>query len=535
MLPVSGSRRTAESQQYGFDRYRNSLRRGSVAIHEEKSSDAFEPGQRAHGKHGKGEHERGNREHGAVNADAGLAFLPAAELRALIGAREVSAEEAVSAALDRVGRHNGVVNAVVTLSPAALDEARAIDRRLARGEDPGPVAGLPVGIKDMTPVAGLRTTYGCALYADNIPPEDALVVRRLRAAGAVVVGKTNTPEFAAGANTFNDVFGATRNPWDPALSAGGSTGGGAAGLATGMFALAEGTDLGGSLRIPAAFCGVTGLRPSPGLVPTEPTDWLWDTLMVTGLMARSAEDLALGLQAVAGPSPGSPLRQPSVGRDFAAAARAGLAPGARLAYCADLAGMGVDPGVERVCREAAFELRGAGAWVEEIELDLSHARRAFLDLRGQWMVAHHQDRLDRIGELGPNLAGNIRAGLAVTAGELGRADQVRSELWRRFAELRDDFDYLLTPCTAVPPFPVEQSHPEEIAGRKMKNYVDWFAPTFVLSLTGLPVASVPAGLDTRGLPVGLQVVGPPAGEEAVLALAATLQRLRPPARPPLDL
>lgn len=468
-----------------------------------------------------------------MSAGADLAFLPVAELARLVAAREVSAEQVVSAALDRIGRHNPVVNAVVTLSPRALDDARAIDRRLARGEDPGPLAGVPVGIKDMTAVAGLRTTYGSPLYADHVPAEDALVVRRLRTAGAVVVGKTNTPEFAAGANTFNDVFGATRNPWDPARSAGGSTGGGAAGLATGMFALAEGTDLGGSLRIPAAFCGVTGLRPSPGLVPTEPTDRVWDTLLVTGLMARSAGDLALGLAAVAGPSAGSPLRQPVAGRDFPAAARSGMTHGARVAYCADLAGMGVDAGVEEVCREAAFALGGAGAAVEEIDLDLSHARRAFLDLRGQWMVAHHQDRLDRIDELGPNLAGNIRAGLATTAGQLGRADHVRSELWHRFAELRRDFDYLLTPTTAVPPFPVDQSHPTEIAGRKLETYVDWFAPTFVLSLTGLPVASVPVGPDPHGLPVGLQVVGPPAGEEAVLALAATLERLRPPERPPL--
>lgn len=468
-----------------------------------------------------------------VSAPADLAFLPASELAARVAGREVSAEEVVAAALDRIGWHNPVVNAVVTLSPRALDDARAIDRRLTRGEDPGPLAGVPVGIKDMTAVAGLRTTYGSPLYADHVPAEDALVVRRLRAAGAVVVGKTNTPEFAAGANTFNDVFGATRNPWDPALSAGGSTGGGAAGLATGMFALAEGTDLGGSLRIPAAFCGVTGLRPSPGLVPTEPTDWVWDTIMVTGLMARTAEDLALGLQTVAGPSERSPLRQPVAGRDFPAAARAGMAHGARIAYCADLAGMGVDAGVEGVCREAAFELVRAGAAVEEIDLDLSHARRAFLDLRGQWMVAHHQDRLDRIDELSPNLAGNIRAGLGATAGELGRADRIRSDLWRRFAQLRRDFDYLLTPCTAVPPFPVGQSHPTEIAGRALETYVDWFAPTFVLSLTGLPVASVPAGPDPRRLPAGVQVVGPPAGEEAVLALAATLERLRPPERPPL--
>ncbi|MXW10436.1 MAG: hypothetical protein F4Z78_11475 [Gammaproteobacteria bacterium] len=260
---------------------------------------------------------------------------------------------------------------------------------------------------------------------------------------------------------------------------------------------------------------------------------MWDTIMVTGLMARAAEDLALGLAAIAGPAAGSPLRQAVAGRDFPAAARAGVAQGARVAYCADLAGMGMDAGVEAVCREAAFALGRAGAAVEEIDLDLSHARRAFLDLRGRWMVAHHQDRLHRIGELGPNLSGNIRAGLAATAGQLGRADQVRSDIWHRFARLRRNFDYLLTPTTAVPPFPVDQSHPTEIAGRRLETYVDWFAPTFVLSLTGLPVASVPVGLDPRGLPVGLQVVGPPAGEEAVLALAATIERLLPPERPSL--
>ena len=183
-----------------------------------------------------------------------------------------------------------------------------LDRRLARGEDPGLLCGLPVGIKDVTPVAGLRTTFGSPIYADHVPKEDALVVRRLREAGAVILGKTNCPEFAAGGNTFNEVFGRTRNPWDPTKSAGGSTGGGAAALATGMIALAEGTDLGGSLRIPASFCGVVGLRPSVGLVPTHPTDWVWDTLQVTGPMARTAEDVALMLQAIAGPSECSPHR-----------------------------------------------------------------------------------------------------------------------------------------------------------------------------------------------------------------------------------
>src|SRR5438105_8395181 len=248
-----------------------------------------------------------------------LPYPPATELRRLVADREVSPVEVVQACLARFERYNGAINAVVTLNERALDDAGVLERRLARGEPPGPLCGLPVGIKDVTPVAGLRTTFGSPLYKDHVPTEDALVVQRLRAAGAVILGKTNCPEFAAGGNTFNEVFGPTRNPWDPALSAGGSTGGGAAALVTGMIALAEGTDLGGSLRIPASFCGVVGLRPSVGLVPTYPAEWLWDSLQVEGPMARPAEDIALMLQAVAGPRPLSPLAQPVEGRDFVAA------------------------------------------------------------------------------------------------------------------------------------------------------------------------------------------------------------------------
>ena len=213
-----------------------------------------------------------------------IARLSASELRRRIGQREVSPVEVVEACLEHVERYNGTINAVVTLNEQALDEARRLEQQTARGAAMGLLHGLPVGIKDITPVAGLRTTYGSPLYADHVPEEDALVVRRLRAAGAVILAKTNTPEFAAGGSTFNEVFGRTHNPWNPALTAGGSTGGGAAALATGMIALAEGTDLGGSLRMPASFCGVVGLRPSAGLVPTVPSDYLWDTLSVSGGM-----------------------------------------------------------------------------------------------------------------------------------------------------------------------------------------------------------------------------------------------------------
>lgn len=456
-----------------------------------------------------------------------LADRSASELRDLVASRAVSAVEVVEASLARIASINPVLNAVVTLNPRALDEARAVDRALAAGEAPGLLCGVPVGIKDVTPVAGLRTTYGSPIYADHVPDEDAEIVCRLRGAGAVIIGKTNCPEFAAGGNTFNEVFGRTRNPWNPSLTSGGSTGGGAAALATGMIALAEGTDLGGSLRIPASFCGVVGLRPSVGLVPTWPTDWVWDSLQVSGPMARTAEDVALALQVMAGPSEWSPIQQPVAGRDFVAAVRRGVGPGARIAYCADPAGIGIDADLERACRAAAFGLRDAGAMVEEIDFDLSAGRPAFLALRGLWFATQMSPRMAHAERFGPNVSGNVRAGLATSVRDLADAEQVRNQIWLRCRALFQRFDYLLAPCMAVPPFPVEQNYPDAIAGRPMQTYVDWIAPTFVLSLTALPIASVPCGLDASGLPVGMQVVGSPLGEEAVLALAAVIQRNHP--------
>lgn len=462
-----------------------------------------------------------------------LADRSACELARLVGSREVSPVEVVEACLARVERYNPAINAMVTLNPRALDDAGELELRLVRGEEVGLLAGLPVGIKDVTPVAGLRTTYGSRIYRDHVAAEDALVVQRLRRAGAVILGKTNCPEFAAGGNTFNDVFGRTRNPWDPTRSAGGSTGGGAAGLVTGMIALAEGTDLGGSLRIPASFCGAVGLRPSVGLVPTHPADWLWDTLQVEGGIARTAEDVALMLQAVAGPSERSPLAQPTNGRNFVAAVARGVPRGLRIAYCSDIAGIGIDPAIEPLCRRAAMGLVELGAAVEEIALDLSFGRNAFLALRGLWFVAQMFPRMDKLDQFGSNVAGNIRAGLETSTRNLGAAEQERTRIWQLFQELFGKFDHLLTPCMAVPPFPVEQNYPETVAGRKMETYVDWLAPTFILSLTGLPVASVPCGLDPEGLPVGLQIVGRPQGEEAVLALAAQVQHRHPLGRPPV--
>jgi amidase len=258
-------------------------------------------------------------------------------------------------------------------------------------------------------------------------------------------------------------------------------------------------------------------------VPTDPTDWVWDSLQVTGPMARRAEDVALMLQAIAGPSQWSP--------GFSAV-EARAAASSRIAYCADPAGIGVDARLERICRDAAFGLAD-GAVVEEIELDLSAARGAFLALRGLWFVTHMNRRLDKLDRFGANVANNVRAGLAITTRDLADAEQERSRIWHRFRELFRRFDFLLTPCMAVAPFPVEQNYPDTIAGKPMQTYVDWIAPTFVLSLTGLPVASVPCGLDADSLPVGLQVVGAPMGEEGVLALAAEIQRQHPIGLPAL--
>ncbi len=462
-----------------------------------------------------------------------LGHLSASELERRLRAGEISPVEVVEASLARVDRYGGLINAVVTLNERAVEDARALEEALSRGEEPGPLFGLPVGIKDVTPVRGLRTTFGSRMYADHVPEEDAVVVSRLRKAGAVILGKTNCPEFAAGGNTFNEVFGRTRNPWNTDRSAGGSTGGGAAALATGMIALAEGTDLGGSLRIPASFCGVVGLRPTPGLVPTYPSHFMWDGLQVTGPMGRTAEDVAMMLQAVAGPSRRSPVGRPARGRDFVGAVRDASAQGLRIAYCPDLVGIGIDPAIEAQCRAAALALEESGARVDEVEIDLSEGREAFLHLRGYWMVAHQFPHLDRLDELGDNVAGNVRAGLEVTTRQYAWAEQVRGRIWDYFVGFFDSYDYLVTPAMAVSPFPVEQSYPETVAGRPMKTYVDWMSPTFVLSLTGLPVGSAPCGLDAEGLPVGLQIVGPPSGEEAVLALSRMVHERHPLGEPPL--
>lgn len=463
-----------------------------------------------------------------------LATLNAVDMRRRLERRDITAEALIGACLDRVERYDGRLGAICTLSSTALEEARELDRRTAAGEPQGPLHGIPVGIKDVTETAGMRTTYGSPVYADHVPDEDALVVERLKNAGAIILGKTNTPEFATGGNTFNEVFGRTRNPWNAERSAGGSTGGGAAALAAGMIALAQGTDLGGSLRIPAAFCGIVGLRPSPGLVPTVPSEFAWDSYQVSGFMARSAQDIALALDATAGPTARSPLYQPVAGRQFLADVEQGEVAGKRFAYCDDVAGIGVDASVRVVCRGMIDRMRKAGAQVDEIDLDLSFARQPFLALRGLWMVTQQLRRLEHLERFGDNLAGNIRAGLDVSTTALAEAEHTRGRLWDIFYDLFQRYDHVLTPTLPVSPFDVEENYPATVGGEVMDTYIDWVATTFVLTMTGLPVASVPSGLDDEGLPAGLQIVAPPQGEEAALAVARWLQELVPMPQPSLD-
>ena len=466
-------------------------------------------------------------------ADLSITELSAGAIAARVGRRELSPVEVVEAHLAAIAARNPTVNAICTLAAEeAMAAAHQLEADLARGAAAGPLAGVPVGVKDTTETAGIRTTYGCPVYAENVPAEDALVVQRLKKAGAIVIGKTNVPEFAAGANTYNPIFGPTRNPWNPALSASGSTGGGAAALSARMIAIADGSDLGGSLRTPAAFCGVVGLRPTPGLVPVWPCVQPFDHLAVAGPMGRSVADTALVLQAIAGPARQSPIFQPIAGRDFAAAAASRDLAGVRIAYCPDIAGIGVDPAIDETCRRAVLALRDGGAVVEEVELDLSPGRTAFLQLRGEIMVTGHYDRLDKLDKFGPNLAGNIRAGLAQSPRDLALGERGRNLVRQRLLDLFERFDALASPTTAVLPFNVEQNYPETINGRRMATYIDWVAPTSLITLAAVPAISVPCGL-VGGLPVGLQISAPSGGEERVLSLAGTVEAANPIGRPGL--
>ena len=458
----------------------------------------------------------------------------ASELAALIKSRALSPVELLDASLATIARVNPKLNAIVTLATdQARDAAREAEAAVMRGDAVGALHGLPIGVKDVTRTGGIRTTFGSPLFKDFVPNEDAEAVRRLKAAGAIVLAKTNTPEFACGANTVNLVFGATRNPWNSALSPAGSSGGSAVAVATGMVPLAQGTDFGCSIRIPAAFCGIVGIRPTPGLTPNYPMPLAWDPGQVHGPLARSAEDAALMLDAMIGFSRLSPI---SVAPPWASAqvevARTHDAMGLRVAYAPDIAGIGVDAEIDNICRATAMRLRDAGATVDEIQFDVSDGRDPYQAWRGAWMVAQQFENVARLNEFGENLMGNVKRGLTVTTLDLAKAEQTRQIVFHRFRTLFERYDLLLTPAAPIRPFLVEQNFPTEINGRKFENYVDWIAPAFLVTLVSLPAGSVPAGMTSDGLPVGLQIVSPRFEEPRILSLAKIVQQMNPIGWPP---
>src|SRR6478735_7320453 len=414
--------------------------------------------------------------------DVSLTRRSARELARLIRSREVSPVEVLDAHLAVIGRINPKLNAIVTLAAEqARDAARAAETAVANGEPLGALHGLPVAIKDITPTAGIRTTFASPLFEDHVPAEDAEVVRRLKASGAIILAKTNTPEFACGANTNNVLFGPTRNPWNPALSPAGSSGGSAVAVATGMVPLAQGTDFGCSIRIPAAFCGIVGIRPTPGLTPNTPMPLAWDPGQVHGALLR-------------------------------------------VAYVPDIAGIGVEAEIAAICRRAAERLRDAGAAVEEIAFDVSDGRGPYQAWRGLWMVGQQYANLSDLERFGQNLRGNVEAGLKVTAVDIAAAEQKRLEVFHHFRKLFERFDVLLTPAAPVKPFPVEMNFPTEINGQKFENYIEWIAPAFLVTLVSLPAGSVPAGMTADGLPVGIQIVAPRFEEPLILRVARLVQQ-----------
>jgi amidase len=469
-----------------------------------------------------------------MTAGDSLARKTARELAALIKSRAVSPVEVLDAHLAVIARVNPKLNAIVTLAAeTARQQAQAVEAAVMRGDAAGPLAGLPIGIKDITLTAGIRTTFGSPLYKDHVPEQDAEVVRRLKAAGAIVLAKTNTPEFAAGANTVNLLFGATRNPWNPALSPAGSSGGSAVAVATGMVPIAQGTDFGCSIRIPAAFCGIVGLRPTPGLTPNYPMPLSWDPGQVHGPLARSAEDAALMLDAMVGFSRLSPISvAPPWTNALAEVERCENARGLRIAYAPDIAGIGVDAEIDEICRQAARQLQEAGATVDEIAFDVSDGRDPYQTWRGAWMVGQQFARLAHLEEFGANLKRNVQAGLKVTSLDLAAAEQKRLEVFHRFRELFERYDILLTPAAPVKPYPVEMNFPDEINGKKFENYVDWIAPAFLITLVSLPAGSVPAALTRDGLPCGLQIVAPRFQEPLILSIAKLVQQANPIGWPP---
>ena len=458
-----------------------------------------------------------------------LCQADAVTLAGLLRAREVSAREVVAAHVARAETVGGPVNAIVTATfETALARAAAADEDLARGAAPGLLHGLPVAHKDLHDTAGVRTTYGSPLFADYVPEVDDLVVQRMAAAGAISLGKTNTPEFGAGSHTVNPVFGATRNPYDLSRTAGGSSGGAAAALAARLICLADGSDLGGSLRNPASFCNVVGFRPSPGRVPKWPYSEVANVMGVSGPMGRTVADVALLLAVLAGPDPRAPFALDAPPPALASPAGvAGLLErdvrGLRVGWSADL-GLPVEPAVLATLAPARQVLSDLGCVVADAAPDLSGADEAFRTFRANGFVkAYGALVAGHPGQVGPNVTWNVQEGLALTIDDLRRATELQAAVAERVTEFFASFDVLACPVSQVAPVDVELDWVREINGRPQQTYIDWMASCYRITMTGLPAISVPAGFTPTGLPVGLQLVGPRRSDWDLLGIARAFE------------
>ncbi len=455
-----------------------------------------------------------------------ICFLPASELVSRIKKRELSVQEIMEAHLLQMERVNPKVNAVVTSHPErSLDQAKSADRALSEGKDIGPLFGLPVAHKDLALTKGVRTTFGSLIYKDNIPDQDGLVVERLKKAGAISIGKTNVPEFGAGSNTFNEVFGDTLNPYDLSRTCGGSSGGAAVALACGMAPFADGSDLGGSLRNPANFCNVVGFRPSPGRVPRWPNPLPWCPLPTEGPMARTVEDTALMLSVIAGPDPRSPIaiREPGtlfnspLKRDF---------KGVRIAWGDDFGGLPIEKEVKNIVDQQKTVFKSLGCVVEENEPDFSNADQIFKTWRSWLFYSSHGALLKSDREqIKDTVIQELENGQKLTGIQLGIVEKQRTELYHRVRIFLKQYDFMIFPVSQVLPFDVKQRYVTEIDGVKMHSYLDWMRSCYFITITGLPAISVPCGFSKAGLPVGIQIVGRHEDDFGVLQLAYAYEQI----------
>lgn len=458
-----------------------------------------------------------------------LCFTGARKLARLICSRKLSAAELMRATIAQIERVNPQVNAIVTFLPErALAQAKALDRRLARPRtaDVGPLAGLPIAYKDLVATKGIRTTKGSPIYADQVPDADAVLVERLAAAGAITIGKTNTPEFGAGSQTFNAVFGATRNPYDLTKTCGGSSGGAAVALACGMVPIADGSDLGGSLRNPANFCNVVGFRPTPGRVPDYPKDDAWDTMSVLGPMARNVEDTAFLLSAMAGPDPRAPVALDAGGRVFARPLKRSFRK-LRIAWSPDLGGLPIDPRVRRVLDAQRKTFEALGCVVEDATPELTDADEVFHVLRAVAFATKYAPLLKTHREqMKDTVIWNIEEGLRLDAARIARAQALRTRVFHSLRSFMTRYEFLLAPVSQVPPFPVDQPYVTEINGEKLSTYLDWMKVCFRITAASHPAISVPAGFtdDDPPLPVGVQIVGRYRDDFGVLQLAHAFEQ-----------